>query len=190
MHPKKKSYFEQLVTCALACSHHRVLCSLYDRFDQPLNDAGYEAIKALKALAAHCRATGRDARNSPLYESFGPLAGHYVDRYELWRPVTCDVLTPKVIRDAVESGNKLSWDAWTIKASRAQELTDDYGLPAWDSIVTIRKHDELIITLEIANRPTHRAREIYRVIMGEKFTGDDGLCEDAPHRYERWHGYP
>lgn len=185
MPPKEIPYFERLVTCALTCSHYRVLCSIYDdRFAPKLNEAGNEAVAALKGLAAHCRATGRDARNSPLYESFGGLAWHYDDTYERWRPVSCEVLTPRVIFDAVEKGNKLSWGEWTIKASTSRELTDDYGLPAWDRVVTIFRNGESQASLEICGRPRHRALEIYKLITGETFTGDDGIERDSPHRYE------
>ena len=186
MHPRETPYLEHLVKCALACSHYRVLCSIYeDRFDPKLNQAGDEAVSALKALAIHCQATGRDARNSFMYECFGGLAWHYDERYERWKPVICETLTPRAIFDAVDKGNKLSWGAWTVKASGSQELTDDYGLPAWDRVVTVLRNGEEMASLEICDRPRHRALEIFRVMTGEYFVGDDGIEPDHPHLYEQ-----
>jgi hypothetical protein len=185
MQRKKVSYFELLVMTALACVHHRRMLELYKDEDSHHPDrAADEAMSALLALAAASKAEGRDARTSPLYESFGPMAIHYEEAYEQWKPVECTEFTPQVIFDAMDKGNKLIWGDWLIKASRRQEVTDDYGLPAWDRIVTLTHADGSCVTLEYANRPRHRALEIYRVVTGAPFVGNDGLDRDSPHMYD------
>ncbi|WP_274644732.1 hypothetical protein [Pseudomonas serbica] len=186
MQRKKVSYFEMLVMTALACVHHRRMLELYkddDNSHYP-DRAADEAMSALLTLAAASKAEGRDARTSPLYESFGPMAVHYEEAYEQWRPVECQELTPRVIFDAMDKGNKLIWGDWVIKASRGQEVTDDYGLPAWDRIVTVTHSNGSCKTLEYSNRPRHRALEIYRVVTGTTFDGDDGLPRDPRHMYD------
>jgi hypothetical protein len=185
MQRKKVSYFEMLVMTALACVHHRRMLELYSDDDSDHPDrAADEAMSALLALAAASRAEGRDARTSPLYESFGPMAIHYEEAYEQWKPVECAELTPRVIFDAMDKGNKLLWGDWVIKASRRQEVTDDYGLPAWDRIVTLTQTNGACVTLEYANRDCHRAREIFRIVTGASYIGDDGLGQDPAHMYD------
>lgn len=186
MKRKKVSYFELLVMTALACVHHRRILDLYSDDDDShhADRAADEAMSALLALAAASKAEGRDARTSPLYESFGPMAIHYEEAYEQWRPVECAELTPRVIFEAMDKGNKLIWGDWVIKASRRQEITDDYGLPAWDRVVTLTRTDGSCVTLEYADRDCHRARQIFEVVTGAPFIGDDGLGRDAPHPYE------
>lgn len=186
MNGQSQRYFNRLINAALACGHHRVLLSLYKGCDSPEIDlAAGAAVSSLKALARTCRAEGRDARSSALYASFGAMAAHYDESYEQWRLVECKDLTPQVIYDAVEKGNKLRWAEWTISSSRYQEVTDDYGLPAWDRIVTIHNDAGFAMKIEYADRPRHRARRIFEVVTGKSFQGDDGLGNDSPHIYER-----
>lgn len=180
------SYFELLVTAALACSHHRVLCDLYvhERFSPHLDKAGSDAQSALLALARHCRKTDTDARNSPLFQSFGPLAHFYEERYERKRVVIAEELTPRAIYDGVERGNTLRWSDWTISCSNLGLMDDAYGLPKWDCVVTAANESgESFSDGEDGSR--RRARAIYKRITGKAFEGDDGLGRDEPHMYER-----
>ena len=185
MTPKECSRLELLVRSALACSHYRVLLGVYEDRPPVLENSLDEAIDALEALAVHCRATGKDARLSPLYESFGGFAHFYESKYEQWRPVRCDELTPRAIFDAADNGNKLLWGEWTIISSRPQELTDSYGLPSWGRKVTAAHEDGTNHTFEHPDRPCYQAREIFKAVTGEYFAGEDGLGEDYPHIYER-----
>ncbi|WP_338923820.1 hypothetical protein V0M98_37060 (plasmid) [Pseudomonas silesiensis] len=185
MQRKNLSYFELLVTAAFACARHRQMLNLYNGRTSPEPDrAGGVAVSSLRALAAECKAQGRDARTSPLHESFGPLAVHYAEAYEQWRPIECKELTPKAIFEAVSKGNKLTWGEWTIKASRRQEMTDGYGLPAWDRMVTVTNDAGFKMVVEYASQPFFRAREIYKAVTGSAFSGDDGLGLDEPHYYD------
>lgn len=179
------SRLELLVRSALACSHYRVLLGLYEHRPPALDHSRDEVIDALEALAVHCRVTGKDARLSPLYESFGRFAHFYESKYEQWRPVRCDELTPRVIFDAADNGNKLLWGDWTIRCSRPQELTDSYGLPSWGRKVTAVHANGSTHTFEYPDRPCHQAREIFKELTGGYFVGDDGLGDDHQHIYER-----
>lgn len=184
------SYTQLLVHAALACSHHRILQGIYNGSSQRdhtshIGNAYRKAVDALQKLARVSKACGKDARSSPMYESFGDLSSHYEQTYEQWRPVVCDDLTPRVIFDAMEKGNKLIWRNWTISASRYQEVTDDYGLPAWGRVVTITSPNGVRVKLEHPGRPCYRARKIFESVLGYAFQGNDGLQDDPIHRYDQ-----
>lgn len=187
MPAKKKFYFGLLVEAALACSHYRVVQKLYPMRCTQRSEVANAATKALETLATFCRLNGRDARQSPLYESFGALASRYEKRYEFGRKVDCDDLSPRAIYDAIDKGNVLSWHGWTIKCSRDQELTDAYGQFAWGPVVTVMSPEGMSIDYEHPGEYRFQARRIYRDIVGQDFEGDDGLGEDPQHPFE--HGY-
>lgn len=162
------SYTQLLVHAALACSHHRIVRGIYNGSNSMdhashVENAYRKAVDALQKLARVCRACGKDARSSPIHESFGELSSNYEQTFEQWRPVVCDELTPRVIFDAMEKGNKLIWGNWTISASRYQEVTDDYGLPARGRVVTVTSPNGRREMLEHPGRPRFRARKIYHL---------------------------
>lgn len=189
MSEKFGKYLELMVEAALACVAHRVSLKLSntDGFCPKHNAIANTAIDALQKLARFCRLNGRDARESPLYASFGPLASRYEDRFEFRRRVECDILTPAAIDQAVDKGNTLVWKDWTISCSRPQELTDAYGQFAWGPIVYANSESGARHEYELPGQATYRARLIFKDVTGSDFEGDDGLKDDLPHVLE--HGY-
>lgn len=188
MPAKERSYFGLLVESALACSHYRIVLNIYPDNCPEHWRALRAAVDALEALARVCRANGRDARQSPLYASFGGLASRYDTRYEFRRRVECAYLTPGAIYSAISKGNTLAWGEWTISCSRPQELTDAYGLPAWGPIVSLKCQDGEEFHYEYPDQETYQARQIFRQIIGAAYSGDDGLPDDPLHIYEHCYG--
>ncbi len=106
----------------------------------------------------------------------------YETAFENHRAVVLEELTPRAIYDGVARGNHLYWMGWQIYRSEPQEITDEYGLPAWGAHVWLQTPGGTLSSFEGVSK--HHAREIYLNITGADFTGDDGLGLDRPHPAE------
>jgi len=186
------SYFNLLVAAAIACAYQRVVSSVHPHDEQrsaaakqACRSANEQAIRSIEALARHCRHNNQDARKSPLYEAFGDLAWVYDERFEQGRVVPCLHLTPESIYQAIEVGNTLKWQEWTITSSRPKEITDEYGQPAWERTVTAFDGKGGRVFFEDTT-PRARARQIYTLIAGSDYGPKDCLGADRTHLYESW----
>lgn len=160
------------------------------RFDRehPYYHACDEARTLCEELGRFCRVNLVDLSGSPLLEALD-FKSEFFDSFEMGRVVTCDVLTPKVLHDAVQKRNVLHWQEWTITAGVEEECDDAYGQPTFlRPLVASHSGGNPQIVLWLPGESSKRAREAFKLITGSEFVGDDGLKDDPPHPYEVYCG--
>ena len=205
----RSAYFELLLQAALASSQLRVLEVIYQedvqydsgivikrvpitekqRWDRshPYLQACDAARGLCEVLARYCRKLNIDPRISPLFEGleFKEAVERILERNKV---VECEVLTPAAIFYAADKGNKLLYEGWQVAVGSADFATDAYGQDQWCEPLILSKEGIEPIILWMPGEMKSRAREAYREITGEKFSGDDGLGKDPLHAYERYCG--
>lgn len=196
----KASALPLLIRASLADSHFRVMRAICKedteypmqrwgqtaehRLDRnhPYLRACDEARNLCEELGSFCLARGLDPRESALLQGlfFRP---HFEAKFEAGREVLCVELSPAVIHSAVEKGNVLRWNDWVVSSGEPDFSTDTYGLDQHIRPLLAASPGGAF-ELWMAGEPKARAREAYRLLTGEVFTGSDGLGQDEPNILE------
>lgn len=137
---------------------------------------------SMSKLGRLCQLEALDIRHGP----FWTLLEHQ-DRYEASfedrRAVDIEELTPRAIHEGLTRGNHLYWNDWQIYRGENEEITDDYGCPAWGAHVWLQSPDGTLTRFDGVSKYT--ARMLYEEIAGEPFAGVDNLGHDFPHPAEK-----
>lgn len=145
-----------------------------------LNDAVLLDMEVMGRLG---QTSGEDIRASQLW----PLLEHqdrYEDAFERRRKVTLETVTPKAIYDGLVRGNHMLWNGWKVEVGGNREITDDYGMPAWEPRIWVEESTgKPLVMFSGISKST--ARSIYTHITGKSSKGiEDGLGQDRPHPAE------
>jgi len=130
-------------------------------------------------LARFMRETGQDARDCTGWWNLLEEKDSYVEPFEHNRRVDVDELTPLAIYTCITRSNKLVWQGWTVFLGGSREVTDDFGMPAWERRVWVCSPAGEVELFGAKTKET--ARAIYRHIVGKDFDGDDQLGFDPLH---------
>jgi hypothetical protein len=144
-----------------------------------LNDS---ILYEMEYLGKQLRNSGSDIRSSYFY----PLLEHK-DRYEYefeWgRLVWPAHLTPKLIYECLCLQNTIIWNGWKVVVHEADEVTDDYGQPAWESRIEVINSKKESVDFSGIKKET--ARIVYTHITGLSTDARvDGIGYDKPHPLE------
>lgn len=172
-----RTYFEVLLAAAFASSTARVVASIKGIDLHSVALAEHNARRATQLLGYRCKRLGRDARNSPLYAGID-FKPEYDWCYEKNRKITPDVLTPKLIHDHLLLGNAIVWGDWRISILGHAEHDDLFGRRSKKFSVFVDHKDGRSHRLQNQDRPATRARQAYHLVMGERYSWDDGLPEE------------
>lgn len=139
----------------------------------------------MERLGREFRDSGDDLRTHPIW-SVLEFQDCYLEAFEQDRKVLLQDLTPRAIYECLTCKNRLLWNGWEVQVGEADEITDGYGLPAWEHLVCVVAPDKA--TEAFSGLWKHTARSIYQHMTGRAFEGDDTLGHDPRHRYEPNYG--
>jgi hypothetical protein len=106
----------------------------------------------------------------------------YREAYERGREVGATELTPQTIYTSLVNGNTLVFGTSKVIVGGRREVTDDYGLPAFERRVWVSCEKKPIKLLSGITKAT--ARAAYEEIVGSSFTGVCTLGRDPLHPYD------
>lgn len=140
----------------------------------------------MRLLGKKLRGSDSDIRTSPLW-AFLENQKSYEDAFERYRPVTLDMLTPTVIYESLLRKNTLLFNGWVVDVGRGREITDDYGMPAWEEVVIAESPQKSLTEFSGVNKNT--AHKLYQHIIGRPYDQVCTLGNDPPHPAENipWH---
>ncbi|TXH00044.1 MAG: hypothetical protein E6R08_01005 [Nevskiaceae bacterium] len=147
----------------------------------PWIQANDNVLHAMRALGTAARNSGQDIRVSPYWS----LLNHrdaYLEAYERHRDVHLMELTPRALYDCMSRGNVAHWAGWKVTVGGTREVTDGFGMPAFEERVWLAKDNEHVTMLSGVTKET--ARNLYAEIEGHEFSGPCDLGEDPPHPAE------
>ncbi len=136
----------------------------------------------MKQLGRKLRNSDSDIRNSPLWD-FLEHQESYEEAFERHRQVIIDFLTPMAIYECLSRDNTLLFNGWTIHVGGGREITDDYGMPAWEVRVVAESPKKALTEFSDINKDT--AHKLYKHIIGRPYDQVCALGNDPPHPAEK-----